>query len=276
MTTTSIAPPGLVQGVAREALPFGLLSVVAFRTDGRWESGVIWETSTCEDADGIADFQCEPPTLGLPKNLDRLDAPLGEASPFTVYGHHNCSPVGITPAGAQAKADEHLAVKGPKRVEQAFWTGDLGNVPNLKDSATTLASGAALSPTAAIAELEAHVAGTYGGRGVIHVSVAGAVHLVSAGLVKVDGGSLSTALGTPVVAGAGYSADGPSAAADGQFWAYVTPPVFGYRSPVNTSSNREGDLLDRGSNDLYAIAEQTYLLGFDPCGVGAVLIDPAS
>lgn len=276
MTTTGIAPPALVQGAARTALPYGLLPLVDFRS-GRWESGVEWETLTCADADGIGQWSCDPetPTEGLPKNLDQLDATLGEATAFTVYGHHNCSPVGTTPAAAQAKADTHLATKGPLRVEQAFWTGDLGNTPNLQTAATTLGGGVAVDMTEGVAALEAHVASTYGGQGVIHVPLAGAVHLISGGVVRTVDGGLATVLGTPVAAGAGYPGTGPSAVTDSQFWAYVTPPVFGYRSPVVPSSNRPGDLLDRSTNDLYAVAEQAYLLGFDPCGVGTVLIDPA-
>ena len=42
-----------------------------------------------------------------------------------------------------------------------------------------------------------------------------------------------------------------------------------------------GDLLDRGTNDLYAVAEREYLVGFDECAVLEVivsddLIDPAN
>jgi hypothetical protein len=46
-----------------------------------------------------------------------------------------------------------------------------------------------------------------------------------------------------------------------------TPPLFGYRGEVFTSSSRPGDLLDREFNWLHAIAERTYSLGFDPCPV---------
>jgi hypothetical protein len=82
-------------------------------------------------------------------------------------------------------------------------------------------------------------------------------------------------LGTPVAAGAGYPGSGPAgeAAAAGTQWMFVTPAMFGYRSEVFPSSAVRGDLLDRSKNDLYAVAERNYVLGFDPCGVGAVLVD---
>jgi hypothetical protein len=46
-----------------------------------------------------------------------------------------------------------------------------------------------------------------------------------------------------------------------------SPALFGYRSEVFNSSARPGDLLDRAQNNLYAVAERTYVIGFDPCPV---------
>ena len=48
--------------------------------------------------------------------------------------------------------------------------------------------------------------------------------------------------------------------------------MFGYRSEVFTPSATGGDLFDPRRNDLYAVAERTYLLGFDTCGVAAATI----
>jgi len=159
------------------------------------------------------------------------------------------------------------------RVEQAFWTGDLGNVPNLSDGAETLAGGTAVDITSAISLLEDYSAGHHGGLGVIHMSRGTATAAVGAHVVPwPSGGRLTTALGTPIAAGAGYPGSAPDGtpSGNGEAWAFVSPAVFGYRSDVFTSSSRPGDLLDRGNNQLNAIAERNYLLGFDPCGVGAV------
>jgi hypothetical protein len=41
---------------------------------------------------------------------------------------------------------------------------------------------------------------------------------------------------------------------------------------VFTSSQPGSPLLDVKNNDLYAIAERTYLIGFDPTGVGSVTL----
>jgi len=284
----TIAPAGLVAGAARIPLPFGLFSAFPLRSPeaDRWESGVAWETITCGPAGGIGTPDCDDqtPTIGLPKELDRNSGDGGEASPFIVYGHWTCSPVGFTPERAQDLATTHLVTTEQTAVETALWTGNLGNVPNLAGAngypePTILAGGTGMSIVDALAMLEDFVAGEYGSQGVIHMTRGLALTAAAAHLVEAvgNGTRLQTALGTPVVAGGGYPGTGPTGAAPGagESWVYVSPPLFGYRSEIITSSARPGDLFDRGNNELTAIAERRYLLGFDPCGVGAVLVDTA-
>ncbi len=212
-------------------------------------------------------------TQGLPKNLATNLATNGAATPFTVYGHFECSPMGWTFASAQAQADVHLLTREEARVEQALWTGDLGNTPKLR-GATVVGSAATNAPTIGVGLLEDFIATEYGSLGLIHMTRAAALSLTKGGVLVPNGGRLTTRLGTPVAAGAGYDGSGPTGqvATDTTTWMYVTPPVFGYRTEEFTSSNRPGDLLDRASNDLYAVAERSYLIGFDPCGVGATQI----
>lgn len=270
MTLTSIAPPATVVGPARQSLPFGLMSTFATRPGDRWEAGVQWEADPCSPVGGRGADSCDPetPTIGLPKDLTSLGSPLGLATPFQVYGHVNCSPVGMSPADAQARAEAHLANGEEARVEQAFWTGDLGNTPFLQDTTTTETLPAETSAAGAIGALESFIGSTYGAVGVIHMTRQLAATLVADGVLQASNGRLTTVLGTPVAAGSGYPGTGPNGE-EGQ-WAYVTPALFGYRSEIFTSSNSPGDLLDRSTNDLYAIAERTYLLGYDPCGVAAI------
>jgi hypothetical protein len=280
-----VAPAALVEGVARTPLSYGLFSAVGpFRAGDRerWESGVQWEPLTCAPAEGIGDPACAPDaTVGLPKSLDKNRAPIGDATAFTIYGHDICNPVGGNNiVQAQGRATAHLVAREEARVEQALWTGDLGNIPNLAGTGDApdpevLAGGTAVSPDVAFALLEDYVAGEYGSLGVIHVTRGTATQAAARRLVEVRGARLQTVIGTPVVAGAGYPGTSPAGASAGagKAWAFASPAIFGYRSEVFTSSNRPGDLLDRSRNDLYAVAERTYLLGFDPCGVAAVLLD---
>ena len=97
----------------------------------------------------------------------------------------------------------------------------------------------------------------------------GAVILASKGLVTASGSSMTTTLGTPVVAGRGYPGSAPdgTAAAAGQSWAYATGQLIGLRSDIFSGL---GDGAAAGmpylpNNDLYAIAERTYVVGWTGC-----------
>jgi len=280
-----IAPPAVVVGAARVPLPFGLFSTFSYRpaSADRWEAGISWESINCDPADGIGLFDwCTPAsTVGLPKDFTHETPGDRVATPFTVYGNFKCSPVGYPGDMAQARATEHLEAREEARVENAFWTGNLGNVPNLAGvgmdagSSVELFGGLSAKPGRALGLLEDYNAAEYGSLGIIHMTRGVATLLISLHLLEPRGGRLVTQLGTPVSAGAGYPGTGVAGEAPpaNQSWAFVSPAVFGYRSEIFTSSNRPGDLLNRNTNDLYAVAERNYLLGFDPCGVGAVLID---
>jgi len=256
-----IAPRQSVPGTLRAPLPYGLFSVLGFRGEGdRWEQGVIFDGLTCDPAGGIGAPDCDPEvTPGLPKELDGGYGPGGEASPFTVYGHFKCSPIGGVFERAQEQANLHLQVREEARVEQALWTGDLGNVPNLSGANGFPAPVdlGTFTPWLGVSRLEQELAVRYGSLGVIHMSREIASRLAKEGDLVRQGARLFTALGTPIAAGTGYASDRIVA----------TPALLGYRGEVFTSSNRPGDLLDRNTNDLYAVAERTYLVGFDECAV---------
>lgn len=268
-----------VAGATRQPLPFGLFSVLSFREgeDSHWQFGVEFEALNCGDVGGISGPSCAVgfTSVGLPRSLETSATQTGDANSFGVYGHHQCSPIGLSFEEAAALARERLLVGEERRVEQAFWTGDLGNTPSLQDASTTaLASGAAQQLPVGLGLLEEYIGDNYGSLGVIHMSRKAATYCHD--FLEVRGKTLTTKLGTLVVAGAGYPGTGPTgqAAAGATQWVYATPALFGHRSDIYDASNRAGDLLDRGVNNFHALAERAYLLGFDPCGVAAVLIDP--
>lgn len=258
-----VAPGALVAAPARTPLPFGLGSVVAWRdgTGDRWQSGVGWDADTCAPAMGREGPVCFP-NEGRHQKVFVSNRNFGEALPFVVYGYDKCSIGGSSFSEAQERANRHLLQREEARAEQALWTGDLGNVPNFSG-----AYGAAppipfedtfADPWSALAALESQIARTYGALGVIHMTVRAASLLLSKGSLDKKGGRLFTEYGHSVIAGAGYPAGSHMVA---------TPALFGYRSEAFTSSSRPGDLLDRGTNDMYAIAERTYLIGYDPCPI---------
>lgn len=256
-------PPATVAAPARTPLPYGLGSVIAWRTGDRWEGGVEFEALPCVPAEGRGGPDCDPEVEipGLPKPLDDFDGPNfeGLGTTFAVYGEFSCSPIGGGWDRARTGAESHLIAREEARVEQALWFGDLGQVPNFSgangyDAPTSL--GEYTDPAAALAVVEQGIAERYGSQGVIHMSRATAT-LLRRYLTKRGGRLYTEALDTPVVAGTGYE--------DGEI--IGTGAMFGYRSDVFTSSNRPGDLLDRKTNDLYAVAERNYVLGIDPCGL---------
>ena len=121
-----IAPPVQVTGSAFIPLPYGLFSVLDLRplAEGpmRWQNGVEWETDTCDPIDVIGVAECDTDEIeGLPKNLEQTANLLGEALPFTVYGHYQCSPIAGNQAFAQGKADRHLERREEEGVELAVW-----------------------------------------------------------------------------------------------------------------------------------------------------------
>jgi hypothetical protein len=250
-------------------------------TADRWEAGTTSETLTCETLAGIGPWQCDIPrdeTEGLPKTIITSEGAPALATSFTVYGTFACSPTGWTPERAQLRASELLLIREENRVEQALWSGDLDNDPNLIATALDLTSGVATTYLDGLGMLEDHLATEYGSLGVIHMMRSAALRGLAVDALTVSGGRLTTALGTPVAAGGGYPGTGPGilgAPADGDAWMYSTPALFGYRSEIFTASNRSGDLLDRSLNNLSAVAERSYVIGFDPCPVGAVLVGMA-
>ncbi|QDH93080.1 hypothetical protein QDA02_gp85 [Microbacterium phage Margaery] len=237
--------------------------MIAWRTGDRWEGGIQWDSLTCGPALGRGGPDCDPEAdiPGLPKPTDDFDGPNfdGLGTTFAIIGEFACSPIGGGMARAQAGAEAHLIAREEARAEQALWYGDLGNVPNFSgangaDAPVDL--GEFESAAAALALVEQGIAEQYGSQGVIHMSRATAT-LLRRYLSKRGGRLYTEALDTPVVAGSGYP--------DGEI--VGTPAMIGYRSEIIPASNRPGDLLDRSTNDLYAVAERNYVLGIDPCPI---------
>lgn len=245
----SITPPALVTGAARAPLPYGLFSVLGLREGSveRWEGGgVEFEgLGAPPTAGAIGPYDCEDPeaTPGLPKEFEGgLD--LATAAPFTVYGSYKCTPIGNSIDHALDVARARLGTWEEFQAERALWARLVAETPIELGS---------LDPVETIAQIESNLGSLYGSLGVIHMGRGTAVHLLRRKVLEAKNNRLYTTLGTPVVAGSGYE--------EGEV--YATPAIFGYRSDVFTSQQSAGDLLDRRQNDLYAVAERTYLIGFD-------------
>lgn len=189
--------------------------------------------------------------IGFPKQALNSQGTV-TATAFTVYAYEKCSPVGRSVADAQARAEATLAAYEENAVERFFWTGALGNTPNLSQAVSY----------SDWAGAECQLAQAFSGaQGVLHAGRDLVMQGLASQHLRLTGRTVTTKLGTPVVAGSGYPCGG---------WQIKgTSALIGYRSEPFTSTGRPGDLFDRGSNELHAIVERNYLLGYDVCPVPA-------
>lgn len=258
----NMTPLTPVAGAAAPSLPYGLFSVFAPRTDSEvhWQGGgVTWQHlagSTAAELDRIGVIQQDGTAQGLPKTLTDDPFAVSDASAFTVYAAHKVSPVAWNAEDSQAFAEERLRRYEERTVETALETTVLTTATDITPTGITTYKDARLG----VAALEVEMAGTYTALGVIHMSRDLASLLLTDGCLTTKGGSLITKLGTPIVAGTGYTSLK-------MFW---TPALMGYRSEIITSQISPTDLFDMAKNDQYSIAERTYLIGYDELALSYV------
>lgn len=261
----SITPPALVAAPPRPALPFGLFSVLAPRegSDDRWEGGGIeFETLGCPPAPGsglIGPYDCEGETPGLPKQFDS-NVHRADAAPFTIYQSEVCSPIGNDLRHSMDVARGRLDLFEERLVETKLWQRFVQEL-DLATPGTSFPTGADKAQMAeALATLLRTADDIYGTLGVVHMWRETALLMLAHRLLEVRQGRLYTLTGEQVVAGSGYQVAVAGGVVGQMFW---TPQLVGYRSDVFTSTNRDGDLLDRGQNDLYAVAERSWVVAYD-------------
>jgi hypothetical protein len=111
-----------------------------------------------------------------------------------------------------------------------------------------------------------------GVQGIIHISNDIASVLAEANLLVRDGPRLRTWNGNLVVVGNGYPRSGPDGSDPGlgYGWMFGTGPIFAYRSDIHVLLENNS-ALNRTDNTVKAIAERTYLLGYDCCLVAALV-----
>lgn len=252
---THAAAPALVSAPQLTPPLYGLLSALSFPTSttDRWESGVEWETLSLGLLGTIGQWD-DTGTPGIPKTLGEGRGPMAEASPFTVYGEFACTPVGWTPEQAQDAASTRLLMMEEASVEAAIWGGGTTEYTSPVLSDASIAHSGALDAVDGVGALEYAFGRRMGTRPVLHMSRRLALILLKMGALEARGTALQTKLGSPAVAGSGY----PDVST-----IVATPPMVAYRSEVFTSSSVSGDLLDRGQNILHAVAERSYLVGWD-------------
>jgi hypothetical protein len=260
--------------------------------DPHWQAGIEWQ-SLCGDAATALDY-C---VTGAPLPAQKVDTgglEMRGANPFTVYAEIDCSPVGTNWDRGMADARRLLEMTEAHAVESAFWTGTAAGVldtvyphlaadsevsdsssvfPVVLQTAATIVTGSTgVTSALGMGALEDAATDCYHGVVTIHVPMIAVASLMHRGIIQRDGARLRTIAGNTVIVGAGYANTSPTGAAAGigQAWLYATGQVFGYRSAVKTFMREQS--LERSTNTLKAIAERTYVLGFECCH-HAVLIN---
>lgn len=247
---------------APPAVPYryGLFSVVEPRTsaiegvsiDEHWRLGVQWQSQSCGEIKATTGpcIDAEIPALTPDGQL----CSVLEYDPFTLYAYNDDAIPGHTLAEHEANAITRLTKGEQYGAESHLW------------SLMTTAAGAPSSATAypifvGLGLAEQAISETYEAQGVLHMSRLTA--MACAPYLKVEGGRMLTALGTPVVVGGGYISE-PSVATDlGTIIA--TGPLVMYRGDIDTRENA----VNKAINSVSIIAQRDYVIGWD-CSALAV------
>lgn len=221
--------------------PYGLFSIAppTSPADEAWELGITFPNVACGNLVRSTYDECinGGPEPGA-KTFD--DCPLwATGKAFTLYsGAHFAGSDSRAEAAARARAQ--LTAGEQTAAEARWWSGFAASSPIVLPTAALVAG---------LAALEDRLAAEYSGTGVILMTRGNATLLAS--YLTTSGGKLMTMVGTPVVAGAGFTSDRLQATGA---TAIRRTPIF----------DREG--FDTSNNSALAIAERTYLIVQD-CAV---------
>lgn len=229
--------------------------------------GIEYQPDTC----GVARLwasECESVTAKVfDDGVDTLTA-----DPFVVYASWLCGSIGYTEEEIRRRLLTRMNLKAQRAVEARLWQGNSGLSLDglLADEAVSL--GNAGCPVEAVRMLEQALADNAIAGGIIHARSGMSAYLADAHLVERPRANLlTTPLGTTYSFGQGYGGTGPSgqAVTSTTEWMYASGRVIVWASDVFVPPIRE--VLNRTTNQQYAVAEQQYLLAIE-CGVWAVQV----
>lgn len=230
--------------------------------------GAEWESLASYAAHpypvGIGEFG----GLGGTKALTGMNA-LSRALPFALYGGVVCGSVGYTKDEWNQRALRILELASQHGAEAALWNGGGGNTPALNVAGTTdVTGGVAKDLTTAVGLLENWLADNYNGQGMLHAkrSVGPLAGKYRQAHIDKDNPvpALVSVLGTRWVFGGGYDGTGPAAVAPaaGKTWIYATGQIGIARGDARAPASLEAE-LNRTTNQVFALAEQPYLIALD-------------
>lgn len=276
---------------ARVPTNTGLLSVADLvppdeQLGERWLNGITYLAERCDSGFGAAYLQC---ALDAQARALEDDKPVARsADPFAVWAGDICSSFGWTEHDFVQRAQRWLALTEERSVEAEFWDGAQAKAGNsafagsydqtqyLTDDTTdtVLNSGTAIDAVGAIALLTQYLADTAGvGRGLIHLTPKSAVYAAAAGAIRRESGQWLDVVGNRVVIGQGYSGNGPGGSTpSGGHWAYATGTVRYWRDEPLVLPGSYAQAIDKTTNTIRFWASRNYLVDYDRCAHGAVLL----
>lgn len=257
---------GVVEAPAIVPSAFGLLAVAKPENsadEDRWIRGFSQEYETTVDTlTNWDDTDTNSFVLVNNATVNYYD----EIKPFFIEIDEVRSGLGFLGLDRIARLKRQLEGVTQKAMERELWSGDVriaqseDNKALIGSTASVLNSGAALSPRRALALLEHTIATTsHGGeQGIIHAT-RDVVALLSSNsnMIFHETGRdhLQTMGGTPVIAGSGYTGQGPASVTDGSQtasatnkWMYATGTVKTYLGDVDVVNDNLSQAYDVAGN----------------------------
>ena len=275
--------PQVVEAAVQAAPPrFGLEASARLITGNeRWEDGIKWQPEQCAGAGRISIDACD--------TLDPVAAASTPAEatshPFLVYAGETCSTFGINARDWNGRARRQLLATRSAQIAAELEGGSLGGDGlALTDATSDVLTTSPVDPVHALALLEAGLANYLAGRqGMVHVTPQLLTHLAAEGAVRLEGNFYTSPSGHLIVADAGYTGARPSGAGANYAaqWAYGTAVVALRFGPIvfnpRTLDLAQGllEAMDRSTNTVTVIAEQTVVIQLDPCAHVAAQVDLA-
>lgn len=258
-----VAPPKYVAAPPVTASRFGLLSAADLIqiTDPHERNGVEFQSPPVGPAK-YTPYQCNPGSASPLSVEDGL--PVTRVSPITVYNGFTCRAVGLS---AQEMLDHaRAALLGGEQaaVERLIWGEDDLDLRLMEDGETDVLSVTAVPLVAGIGLLEKHINDSGVGVGVIHAPRELGARFAEKRQMETEGARKVTPLGNRLSFGAypGTSPTGTAPAA-GTAWLVASGPVVVRRTEAKHRPDDYADSFNRSNNEIFNIAERTYVVAWD-------------
>ena len=258
-----IAPPKYVAAPPVTASRYGLLSAADLITitDPHERNGVEFQTPP-PGAAKYTPYECHTGPSDPVTVDDGL--PVTEASPITVYNGFTCRAVGLSEAEMLEHTRQALAGGEQAALERVLWGDDDLKLRLMDPVETDVLSQTAVSLVAGIGLLEKHINDSGVGIGVIHAPRELGAYFAEKHQMDTESGRKVTALGNRLSFGAypGTSPTGTAPAA-GTAWLVATGPVVVRRTEVTYRPDNYAAAFDRSNNEIFSIAERTFVPAWD-------------